>query len=106
MRNDSKDLEKGLQEVWNKNPQLKSKSPSVLGADILTDKKGKNWAVEINDQSGFFHPGYNASGTFMSHKLYKHITGRDTRVVSALKGTAVAGATAIGLNTIKNKERG
>ncbi len=99
MRPDKYELQKGLQELWSKNPKLRSKSHGVYGADILTDKTGKKWVVEINDQSAYTHKFP------VAHQLYKHITGRDTRTMSAAKGILVGGTTAAGLKMVNKKER-
>jgi hypothetical protein len=40
-----------------------------------------------------------------THNLYKHITGRDTRLMSAAKGALVGGATAAGLKIVNKKGR-
>jgi hypothetical protein len=105
MRPDKKELEKGIQEIWSKNPRLKSKTPSILGADVLTDKAGKKHIIEINDQSGYLHP--DAPTTFLAtQSMYKHITGKDTKVMAAAKGTLVGGATAAGLGIVNKKLKG
>lgn len=102
MKADTKELQKGIQEVWDRNPKLRSKSPAVYGADVVRDTKGKPWVIEVNDQSGFFHGDITAEGNIASHKLYKHITGRDTTTMATGKAIIAGGATAA---VMKSQER-
>jgi len=101
---DRADLEKKIQTVWSQNKQVQSKSPLLLGADVVSDKKGKKWMIEVNDQSGFLHPAILNYNIGQSHKVYKAITGRDTTLVSAAKGIAAAGATGAALSLAGKKK--
>ena len=87
----SRQIQPELQKIVSKNPKV-FKDRAILGADVIRDKKGKIRVIEINDQSGLYDvypPG--------AHRLYKAVTGRDTKVVAGLKGLAVGtGTTLVG----------
>lgn len=88
---------KALQEIVNQNPKFKrrlSKANLIVGADVTKDKGGKLRFVEINDQSGFME--YPMWG----QPTYRAVTGRDSRAISALKGTAAAGVAATGASLL------
>lgn len=91
----NKEFKKEFENLVKANPSMKKKlgdKAYLLGADVAKDKKGRLKIIEVNDQSGFLDPT-QVFDPFTGHRVYRRITGRDTKLVRGLKGT-VAGTSA------------
>lgn len=83
----------------------------ALAFDAVRDAGGKLRMIEINPNSGFVFPYHSFSTKpfdyYSTHKMYKHITGRDSGYVAGLKGLAagVAAGGAVGAGTYAATEK-
>jgi len=85
-------LEQAMAEVIKNNPQLRTKSNFILGADVIPNAvTGKPMFVELNDMSGYLEVPREV------RKLYKHLTGRYDPLTASGIALGTAGLTGGGV---------
>ena len=81
-----------MAEVIKNNPQLRTKSNFILGADVIPNAvTGKPMFVELNDMSGYLEVPREV------RKLYKHLTGRYDPLTASGIALGTAGLTGGGV---------
>jgi hypothetical protein len=95
-RREKQELIRQLQPQLERLPE-KARSGMVMGMDVAKTRGGQYRIIESNPmggQSGFLQPDITHAPTLSPHKVYKAITGRESKPLAAAKALAGGGAAA------------
>lgn len=95
-RREKQELIRQLQPQLEQLPE-KARSGMLMGMDVARTQGGKYRVIESNPmggQSGFLQPDITHAPTLSPHKVYKAVTGRESKPLAAAKALAGGGAAA------------